>query len=236
MTFANTNQSIYQTGEYVEKNPTYHVEDSAWKAGQVLKLIKKHKLTPQAVCEVGCGAGEILKQLQLSLPVETRFFGYEISPQAFALCRERENERLHFFCEDLIAGSSPPFDLLLCLDVFEHVEDYLGFLRGLRGKATHKIFHIPLDLSVQWVWRSGPIMREREQAGHLHYFTKETALATLGDAGYDVVDWCYTAGAIAHPRSVKAKLASWPRRLLSTISPDLVARVLGGYSLLVLAE
>jgi len=229
-------QDIYQTGEYVAKNPTYHVEDSAWKADEVLKLIRKQSLTPQTVCEVGCGAGEILRQLQLSLNADTQFFGYEISPQAFALCRERENERLHFLCEDLIAAETRRFDLLLCLDVFEHVEDYLGFLRGLRGKAAHKIFHIPLDLSVQWVWRSGPIMRQREQAGHLHYFTKETALGTLHDAGYEVVDWCYTAGAIANPRSVKAKLASWPRRVLFALNQDLVVRILGGYSLLVLAR
>lgn len=236
MTSADPNETIYQTGEYVAKNPTYHVEDSAWKAGQVLKLIDKHRLAPRTVCEVGCGAGEILKQLQLSLPASTLFFGYEISPQAFALCQERENERLHFSCANLIQSSAPPFDLLLCLDVFEHVEDYFGFLRGLRGKATHKIFHIPLDLSVQWVWRSGPIMREREQAGHLHYFTKETALATLHDTGFEVIDWCYTAGAIANPRSYKARLASWPRRVLSIINQDLVVRVLGGYSLLVLAK
>jgi Methyltransferase domain len=228
--------TIYQTGEYVDKNPTYHVEDSAWKAEQIRKMIERHRLHPQSICEIGCGAGEILKQLQSSLPPDTEFFGYEISPQAFALCRERENDRLHFFCEDLLASNAQPFDLMLCIDVFEHVPDYLGFLQSLRGKARHKLFHIPLDLSVQWVLRSRPILREREQAGHLHYFTKETALATLREAGYEVVDWFYTAGAIANPRSVKAKLAVWPRQLLSTINQDLVVRILGGYSLLVLAE
>jgi cyclopropane fatty-acyl-phospholipid synthase-like methyltransferase len=236
MTLAETNETIYQTGEYVAKNPTYHVEDSAWKASQVLRMIQKHNLAPRTVCEVGCGAGEIIRQLQRQLAPDTRFCGYEISPQAFVLCRQRENERLQFFCEDLIASAAAHFDLLLCLDVFEHVEDYFGFLRGLRGKAARKIFHIPLDLSAQWVWRGGPIMRERELAGHLHYFTKETALATLRDTGYEVIDWCYTAGAIANPRSVKARLASWPRRLLSTVNQDLVVRVFGGYSLLVLAE
>jgi 2-polyprenyl-3-methyl-5-hydroxy-6-metoxy-1,4-benzoquinol methylase len=228
--------SIYQTGEYVEKNPTYHVEDSGWKAGQILRMIEKHRLEPHSICEVGCGAGEILKQLHNSLPATTEFFGYEISPQAFALCRERESERLHYYKEDLLLGDPQRFDLLLCIDVFEHVEDYLGFLRGLRDKARHKLFHIPLDLSVQWVLRSQPILREREQAGHLHYFTKETALVTLKDAGYEIVDWFYTPGAIANPRSVKAKLAMWPRRLLSAINQDLVVRILGGYSLLVLAE
>lgn len=227
---------MYQTGEYLEKNPTYHVEDSPWKAAQVLRMIKKHDLSPKSVCEVGCGAGEILKQLQAQLPEETQLYGYEISPQAYALAQQRENDRLHFFCEDLLTLPNPGFDLLLCLDVFEHVEDYLGFLRGLRETAQHKVFHIPLDLSVQWLWRSTPIMREREQAGHLHYFTKETALATLQDAGYEVIDWCYTPGAIANPRSVKAKLASLPRRLLSAINQDLVVRILGGYSVLVLAK
>ena len=234
--FGGRAESIYQTGEYVDLNPTYHVEDSAWKAGQILRMIEKHELRPQSICEVGCGAGEILKQLQSRLPADTQFVGYEISPQAFALCQERANRHLRFFCADLVATQSEKFDLLLCLDVFEHVEDYLGFLRGLLSKGEFKIFHIPLDLSVQWVWRQRPIMREREQAGHLHYFMKETALATLQDAGYEVIDWFYTPGAIANPRSVKAKLASLPRRLLSAINQDLVVRILGGYSLLVLAR
>ena len=234
--FVGHSESMYQTGEYLERNPTYHVEDSAWKADQILRMMEKHDQQPRSVCEVGCGAGEILKQLQSMLAPATQFVGYEISLHAYALCRERENEHLHFFCEDLLTAETEAFDLLLCLDVFEHVEDYLGFLRGLRDKAQYKIFHIPLDLSVQWVWRNRPIMREREQAGHLHYFMKETALATLQDAGYEVVDWFYTPGAIANPRSVKAKLASLPRRLLSVVSQDLVVRILGGYSLLVLAK
>ena len=228
--------SIYQTGEYARSNPTYHVEDSAWKARQILKMIAKHGLAPRTVCEVGCGAGEILKQLQPALPPETEFTGYEISPQAFALCKQRENQRLRFFQQDLVAGEVPPYDLLLCIDVFEHVDDYLGFLRNLRSQARQKIFHVPLDLSVQSVLRRAPLLLERRQAGHLHYFTKETALATLRDTGYTLLDWSYTPGAIAHPRSSKAKLASWPRQLFSALNRDLTVRILGGYSLLVLAE
>ncbi|MEA2204515.1 MAG: hypothetical protein QOE77_1291 [Blastocatellia bacterium] len=231
-----TSDSIYQTGEYVEKNPTYHVEDSTWKAEQILRLMRQNQLQPRTICEVGCGAGEILRQLQTQLPANTEFFGYEISPHAFALCEPRANERLQFKCEDLLAGPTPNFDLLLCIDVFEHVPDYLSFLRGVRSKARYKIFHIPLDMSAQWVMRGRPILRERDQAGHLHYFMKDTALATLRDTGYKVLDTAYTAGAIDHPRSLKAKMASWPRRLMAKVNEDFVARVLGGYSLLVLAE
>jgi len=230
-----TEKSIYETGEYVERNPTYHVEDSSWKAGQILRMIEKHELAPRRVGEIGCGAGEVLNQLRLNLSAETEFFGYEVSPQAFALSQTRANDRLHFFCQDLLA-SNEHFDLLLCIDVFEHVEDYVGFLRQLRDKATYKIFHIPLDMSVQWVLRGRPIMDGRDQVGHLHYFMKDTALATLKDAGYETVDWFYTPGALLNPRSLKAALATWPRKLLSAINRDLTVRVLGGYSLLVLAR
>lgn len=234
--FAGHSSNIYETGEYVERNPTYHVEDSSWKARHVLRLIQKNSLQPRTICEIGCGAGEILKQLQSYLPADTEFFGYDISPQALELCRQRENERLHFHCEDLIAADTPSFDLLLCIDVFEHVQDYIGFLRDLHSKAQYKIFHIPLDMSAQWVLRGRPILREREQAGHLHYFMKDTALGALRDTGYEVLDWIYTPGAIDNPRSIKARLARWPRKLMMSVSPDLTVRLLGGYSLLVLAK
>ena len=229
-------ESIYRSGEYVSKNPTYHVEDSPWKAQQILKMMRKHQLEARTICEIGCGAGEILSQLQSHLPEATEFYGYEISPQGFALCAERANERLHFYCEDLLSSEASPFDLLLCIDVFEHVEDYLGFLRRLSGKARYQIFHIPLDMSAQAVVRAGPIMLERALVGHLHYFMKETALATLRDTGYEVLDWFYTPGALNNPRSLKARLASLPRKICSLIHQDLTVRILGGYSLLVLTK
>jgi hypothetical protein len=84
--------------------------------------------------------------------------------------------------------------------------------------------------------RAGPVMLERELVGHLHYFMKETALATLKDTGYQVLDWFYTPGALNNPRSVKARLASWPRKICSLINQDLTVRILGGYSLMVLTE
>lgn len=234
--FAGNASSIYETGEYVERNPTYHVEDSSWKAHHIQRLIQKNSLQPRTICEIGCGAGEILKQLQSSLPGATEFIGYDISPQAIELCRQRENEQLHFYCQDLITANTPVFDLLLCIDVFEHVPDYIGFLRDLRRQANYKIFHIPLDMSAQWVLRGKPILRLREQAGHLHYFMKDTALEALRDAGYEILDWTYTPGAIDNPGSIKARLAKWPRKLMMNVAPDFTVRMLGGYSLLVLAK
>ncbi len=230
-------QLIYTTGEYLGNNPTWHVEDSAWKAQQIFKIIETNNLQPKSVCEVGCGSGEILNQLYLKMPETVDFTGYEISPQAFELCKTRNKQRLNFNLGDLVRQENVYFDVLLCIDVFEHIEDYLTFLKDLQKKAKYKIFHIPLDLSVSSVLRSSPILRARQSVGHLHYFSKETALATLKDSGYEICDYFYTAGSIDLPnKSFKTLLANLPRKVLYGLNQDIAVRLLGGYSLLVLTK
>ena len=229
-------RSIYEDGRYLEKNPLWHVEESPWKAKQILRLMKRNSLAPRAIGEVGCGVGEVLKQLQENMPADCMFYGYEISPQAFELCKSRANERLRFKLMDIGKEREVQFDLILALDVIEHLEDYFSFLREIKPKSRHHIFHIPLDLSVQTVFRRNALLKRRDLHAHLHYFTKETALHTLRDVGYEVLDYFYT------PRSVELgsegiqKILKVPRRLCFAVHEDLTARVLGGFSLLVLTK
>lgn len=229
--------SIYQSGEYLQKNPHWHAADSPWKAEQILTMMRKHALKPVTIGEVGCGAGGILDCLHAELP-ETSFFGYEVSPQAFQICSAKAKERLQFVLGDLLETENR-YDLLLCIDVFEHVPDYLSFLERLRGHAAHFLFHIPLDLSVLSLLRPNRLMQTRYGVGHIHMFTAETALAALHDTGYEVVDSFFTAGGLElekNRRRLRTVLANLPRRALGKISPRLAARLLGGYSLLVFAK
>ena len=53
---------MYNDGEYLKNNPMWHIEDSEWKAEQISKIISRTNLQLKKVCEVGCGAGEILNQ------------------------------------------------------------------------------------------------------------------------------------------------------------------------------
>ena len=228
-------QSIYSNAEYLANNPTWHAEDSPWKAQNIYDILLRNNLRPSRIAEVGCGAGEILVQLKARLP-ESSFVGYEMSGQAFELARSRESEGVHFINANML-DQAVHYDALLCIDVFEHVDDYIGFIKSLRGLADYKIFHIPLDLSVQTVARSEPLLDARRKVGHLHYFTKETALETIKYCGYEVIDTKLTARAIdLSYRGLRTSLMRLPRILLSKIAPDLAARVLGGWSLMVLAK
>ncbi len=231
-------ESIYLNDEYYRKNPTWDVEDSEWKAAHVCAVIGRLPIKPVRIAESGCGAGEVLNQLHRALSADVEFFGYDISPRAIEMCRSREKDRLNFNLGGVPEDSH--FDVLLALDVFEHVDDYLGFLREIRNRADIKIFHMPLDMSVISVIKVTPILHARDSVGHLHYFSKETALRSLTDCGYEILDCFYTSGPINRvPRLLKQKkywrLLDPVKRFFFMRYPDLWVRTLGG-SMIVVAK
>jgi predicted TPR repeat methyltransferase len=228
--------TIYLDGEYLAKNPQWHVEESPWKANQVLHMLRQNHLNPKTICDVGCGAGEVLSQLQRHLSQECVFWGYDISPQALSLAQGRANERLHFEQADFQTENDAAFDLILILDVIEHLEDYWSFLRRLKSRSHYKIFHVPLDLSVQTVFRQNALLKRRDLYAHLHYFTKETALRTLRDAGYEILDYFYTLRSIEFVSEFGEIVLRLPRKLCFALHKDFAARLLGGFSLLILAR
>lgn len=166
-----------------------------------------------------------------------RMAGYDISPQAHAIAGPKSGGKLAFHHADYLEIEGERPDLLMAIDVFEHVEDYMSFIRAMRPKAEWKLFHIPLDLSVQGLLRGKPLMHSRKVVGHLHYFCKDTALATLRDCGYEVVDWNYTHGAETMPKGgLRTKLFNVPRRIARMIAEDFAVRLMGGASMMVLTR
>ena len=229
--------TIYSDGTYLENNESWHVEDSPWKAKQVLKMLRKHAISPERIGEVGCGAGEVLNQLAQALD-KSRCIGYDLSPHAIALAAPRTSDRVCFRLGD-ISTSKELFDLVIAMDVMEHVEDCFAFVRKLTPLATYKMYHIPLDCNVLSVLRGWPIMEARSKVGHIHYFFKDTALATLKECGQEVIDWTFTASAIESegaPTSIKARFLNQFRKGLFAVAPEFTVRVLGGYALLVLTK
>jgi hypothetical protein len=225
---------MYTDGEYVRKNPTWHREDSAWKAQQVIKILKRNSVVPRTIAEVGCGAGEVIRRVSLAFP-DARCQGFEISPDAIEQTRGRETEKLSYHLCDVLQ-TTERFDLVLLIDVIEHIEDCFRFLRSLRKNTEYIVAHIPLDLSVLSLLIDTP-MTNRRSVGHLHYFTKTTALALLSDTGYTIHDWFYPTGAHFLPhKQWRTGLASAFRAAGERIAPGLNAVLLGGASIMVLAH
>lgn len=180
---------MYTDGAFLEQSGgTWYAEHSPWKARQVVNCIRKNRLQFRSVVDIGCGSGVVLSEMCTMLGSgDIQYSGYDISPQAIKLSKQLESNQLRFFCGDFFESDAGSFDLLLALDVFEHIPDYLGFLTQCQAAARYKIYHIPLDISVQTALR-GTVGSAREDVGHLHYFTAETALETLQYTGHKVID------------------------------------------------
>lgn len=226
----------YESGDYLLNNPTWDEEDSEWKASQVLKILLKNRLLPKSIVEVGCGAGGVLGSLNKKLP-EVQYAGYEIAPDASQFWEKHKSKNINFLVEDFLALKTPHFDVLLLLDVIEHIPNPFEFLSALHGRADYYVFHIPLDLSAVSVAREKPLLHVRQKVGHIHYFTKGLALSLLNECGYQLIDWSYTGASFTTPQTTwKGLLAKLPRRLVFGVNRDFGVRLLGGDTLMVLAK
>jgi len=221
-------------GDYFKKNPSWHVEYSPRKAQAIHDFLERRQLRPKTIGDVGCGAGEVLALLQKTMDPSCRFWGYDVAAPAIAKAKTRENERITFSLADFCEIDTPYFDLLLALEVVDHVEDYIGFVRALKNRAEWKYFSFSLDISVQSAFRSNAFTQRRKNHSHLHHFNKQTALGTLEYAGYEIVDYCYSSPDVTI--NWATKVARPIRRAFFGMNPDLAVRMFGGYSLQVLAR
>lgn len=227
--------SRYTSGEYLWKNPDWHAGDASSKARDIERILQRNGIRFQSLVDVGCGTGNIIQELATTYP-NARYVGFDVSPQAIELARRCERQNVTFVEGEISrAGDHGRYDVLLLIDVLEHVDDYLTFLRSLRPRASFHVFHVPLDMNIQGIVGNKQILF-RDEIGHLHYFSKATALRTLEDVGYRVIDWFYTGlEASSHP-GLKIRAANLVRRALYPLAPDFAVKLLMGYSIMVLAE
>ena len=230
-------KDIYNSGQYLSKTRNWHLADSPFKAKQILKCIYKNNLDFNSICDIGCGYGGVLRILNKNLSSEIDFEGFDISKKAIEISRKFQNANLSFSEMQLFYDNDNKYDLLLALDVFEHVDDYLGFLKKIRDRSSKHIFHVPLDMSALNIIRKHPIIHARESVGHLHYFSEETALATLTFCGYEVIDYFITPSFTSSPNtSFKSKVFNVFRKSLYNLNQSAAANLLNGFSMLILTK
>jgi hypothetical protein len=160
-----------------------------------------------------------------------RLAGFDISETAIEIARG-----LHPRISFSVGAVHGEFDVALVMDVVEHVEDCFGFVRSLRPHAALALFHFPLELACLYLLRP-VLMNHRRVLGHIHYFTRATALALLEDTGFEIVAHRYTPAVVDFAAGTRRRrLVTHLQRAGFRIAPDLAVLVLGGYGLMVAAR
>ena len=229
-------KDIYNNNTYLNNNPAWHQEDAPFKARKIIELLERNPITFQTVSEIGCGSGEILVQLERNLPNVTNFFGFDISRDAITIAKEKEVDKIRFEVKDIASKNENCFyDLLLVIDVIEHVDNYFEFLDGIAAKSKYVIFHIPLDMCVWSLFREKMLIESKNRIGHIHNFTEDFIKNILADYGFEIIDQIYTPPTF-ETLSFKQKVANIVRKAVFRINKKFCTKTLGGYSILVLTK
>lgn len=226
----------YLNGDYATKNPEWDRSDASWKAEKLTELLFANEISPSSIVEVGCGSGAILEALAEYFP-DASLAGFDIAPGASQFWKEASKKGIKFKLADYCLLNEPVPDLLLLMDVLEHIGNPWEFLESIKDRSKLLAIHFPLDLSASSVLREYPLLKVRDKVGHLHFFTRGLALSLLEETGFDIIEARYTGAALNAPqRSFKTKCFSLIRRVVYFFNKDIGARALGGETLMVLAK
>ncbi len=181
--------------EYFEKNKDWHLADSFEKARQVNLLLGKYNdLEIKSVLDVACGNGLVLLHFLENKNFE-KVLGVDISQKAIELARKNDKDKkTEWRILDILKNDIEKFDLILALDIVEHMDDKL-FLKKIKNKGKYFIFKVPIENNFLNIFLKKVSLKKIDQQedslekyGHINYYTEDSFLKILKQGGYQIVD------------------------------------------------
>jgi 2-polyprenyl-3-methyl-5-hydroxy-6-metoxy-1,4-benzoquinol methylase len=180
---------------------------------EVIQLISSLGISVGRVLELGCAGGATARELKKLLAVE-RYVGIEversIADQAHAHISEVHVADINTADPETIGLKDDSFDLLLALDVLEHLYnpwDILERYGRLLARGGHAVLSIPNIANVsiirqlaqgQWRYQSAGLL----DATHVRFFSREGVSQLVSGAGLSLVH----VNAVLNPRPDMAQL------------------------------
>jgi 2-polyprenyl-3-methyl-5-hydroxy-6-metoxy-1,4-benzoquinol methylase len=191
-------ETLYRSG-----NPTrrwLHCSRRDW----IVAALRRHARPGGRALEVGPGCG-------VYLPVLAGLFGQVVAADiedaylSHAARLQQTIPNLELVRDDVCASTLPAqgFDLILCTEVIEHIEDSAAALRGMRRLlkpggvlvlSTPQPYS-PLELAAKVAFLPGVIQLVRRiyrepvlETGHINLMTADTVQRQLQDAGFEIAE------------------------------------------------
>lgn len=177
----------------------------------------------QTVLDIGCGTGATIKELEAQGTV----MGMDISPSALGYCRDREIDTVCAADAANLPYRDERFDLVVSVDVLEHVDDDIGALREIRRVCKPGgviIFTVP---AFRFLWS-----RRDDLAHHVRRYRLPEVKEKTREAGLRIVRATYINLPLLIPLFLMVKVGYLLRRNPTTemdyvLVPPPINKVLG---------
>lgn len=162
------------------------------KADSVEQLLRRNRIRPESVLELGCGTGAVIGELQ-QRGLAQHYYGIDYSATAIAYLKTAF-PNIQCAVADVMETPNvfdkDSFDVVICSHVIEHLEDPASFLQaiGRQFQFDYMVAEVPLeDL---FFGRVKALLKDRSKnlSGHVQFFSRRSFLALITAMQYTVVD------------------------------------------------
>jgi SAM-dependent methyltransferase len=146
-------------------------------------------VAPRTVLDAGCGEGETLERLRELLPAAV--VGFDLNPASLAYTAQRFPDGT-FTVEDIyrLPYADRQFDLVLCLEVLEHLEQPADALKELaRVTRSSLVISVPDEPWFQLgnLARGKYLKRLGDHPEHIQHWNRRTLRPLLETVAPDVI-------------------------------------------------
>jgi SAM-dependent methyltransferase len=198
-------ENMYTSGTYIDNNPTLDAEDVPWKITKLIPLVdlfmQRSRSSKVGILDVGGGAGLYLKGISDYVRANNiTVIKYALDLSGEMLRRQKEhNPDLASVFECSIERTpfkDKEFDLVLMIDVLEHIPDAPAALGELGRIAKYVIFKVPMENNLYYnmlnLVKMGGLKRDIfRKVGHLNFYSYRTFKKQIGCIG-DIVQCDFT--------------------------------------------
>lgn len=244
---------LYTTDQYLHQHPDIHEADSPWKISKILPFVdtfaRECSKTTVTVLDVGGGAGLILKAVAdyLSHAHGKTVVKYclDLSPAILDRQKATNPDAAKAIVGDI---AHTPFvdkevDLLLMIDVLEHVTDPAQTLHEIARISRYALFKVPLEDTVYYHCMdclTRGKFRERIIAsiGHINIYSLDSLPKQLRDHCGEVMETNITnvyRYLLRTPLSLSNRLFQLAGWMVGRLSPSLAARLFHDYMMVLVA-
>ena len=238
-------ENMYSSGTYIRNNPTLDAEDMPWKISKILPIVdiflRQTSATKVKILDVGGGAGLYLKEISDHLrakKIAADKYALDLSGEMLRIQREN-NPDMKGIVECSIEQTpfkDKEFDLVLVIDVLEHIPNVAAALKEIRRISGHVIYKVPLENNLYYnilnIMKRGGLRRDIfQKVGHVHFFSPGKLKKQLSCTGEmvccnytNVFEWCLSED-YHRGTNWKEKMVFTLANYVFKISPGLCSRL-----------